>query len=301
MESLSCRSEARSAVPAPKKSPPLARFATGLPVRVKNGTHDADVPGVALEGWSGTILDVNDQSNPPKYRIEWDRRTHDQMPADYRERCERAGFDLATLWLDEDKIEAVPGTLVPVAAPVTIVLHLSTDSADRIRKIFGLAEADPLPEWSRANQSRYRAYLTERLTFPFSATFEANGAQTRKISVLALLPADEADDELGLICEVWDGEKTTTLPLAAVLIRKRQGGQLLDDYRRWVWSQKFTRELHEADEPRVGVKTVLSTLFMSSLIGSLYAAILGSAWTALDGAMVAIRVARYSLPWSAPC
>ena len=91
-----------------------ARFAVADRVRVKPGTTVPDFEDIPLGGWAGTIREVDRQSNPPGYLIEWDKHTLDHMHPVYLKRCERDGLELESMWLGEDDIEpATGGPAVP--------------------------------------------------------------------------------------------------------------------------------------------------------------------------------------------
>jgi hypothetical protein len=73
-----------------------ARYGVGNHVRVKPGTTDPDFKDISLGGWAGAISEVNPQSNPPTYLIQWDRRTLDHMHPVFRKRCQRDDLELET-------------------------------------------------------------------------------------------------------------------------------------------------------------------------------------------------------------
>jgi hypothetical protein len=76
-----------------------ARYAVGNHVRVKPGTMVPDFEDIPLGGWAGATSEVDQWSNPPTYRIEWDQRTLNHMHQVYRKRCERDDLELESLWL----------------------------------------------------------------------------------------------------------------------------------------------------------------------------------------------------------
>src|SRR5436309_8436760 len=93
----------------PKRPPAPARFAVGTVVRVKPGMTVPGFTDIPLGGWAGTITEVDQRSDPPTYRIEWDRHTLKHMHPVYRKRCERDGLGLENMWLGEDDIGPDPG------------------------------------------------------------------------------------------------------------------------------------------------------------------------------------------------
>src|SRR4051812_31896968 len=75
-----------------------AQFTVGERVRVKPGTTDPDFDDIPLGGWTGTISEINRTPNPPVYLIEWDQRTLAAMHPVYRNRCERDGLEIESMW-----------------------------------------------------------------------------------------------------------------------------------------------------------------------------------------------------------
>jgi hypothetical protein len=115
-----------------------AKFTTGTRVRVKAGITVPGFEDVPLGGWSGTITEVDQRSNPPTYEIEWNQQTLDAMHPVFLKRCQRDGFELESMWLGENDIEPDTGEPVPIEQPMQIItrsLNLK-DEDDRIRAIF---------------------------------------------------------------------------------------------------------------------------------------------------------------------
>src|SRR3954464_15356143 len=130
-----------------KSAPP--RFQPGDRVRVKYGVADPDFPDIPLGGWAGTVEMAEQVDDQITYEIEWDRKTLDGMHPVYKNRCERDGLDLETMWLGEEDLEADDGTPVPIEQPTQIRTPLSEKDQDyRVRMALGLTHDDPLPEIS---------------------------------------------------------------------------------------------------------------------------------------------------------
>src|SRR2546429_2528309 len=125
-----------------------AQSLNGAQVRVKPGTTDPDFSDIPLGGWAGAIQEVNQQSDPPTYLIQWNRHTLDHMHPVYRKRCERDGLELESMWLGEDDIEPDPGGPAVIEQPASIVTRPlnDKDQDDRVRIALGLTSNDPLPE-----------------------------------------------------------------------------------------------------------------------------------------------------------
>ena len=133
-----------------------AKFFTDTPVRVKPGTTDSDFPDIPLGGWSGTITEVDARSNPPTYLIEWDQRTLSQMHPVYRNRCERDGLGVESMWLHENDIEPDNGEPASIEQPTQIVT----------RPIEDKRPGRPHPGDLRPDQRRSVAAGDRTTTFP---------------------------------------------------------------------------------------------------------------------------------------
>ena len=52
----------------------------GAPVRVKSGVVDPDFPDITLSGWTGTVAEVDDTTQPPLVRVVWSKATRKARP-----------------------------------------------------------------------------------------------------------------------------------------------------------------------------------------------------------------------------
>jgi hypothetical protein len=228
----------------PQQSKPLlpARFTAGAQVRVKPDTTDPDFADIPLGGWSGTIREVDQRSNPPTYLIEWDRRTLDHMHPVYRKRCERDGLELESMRLGEEDIEPDSGEPAVIEQPASIVTRPlnEKDQDDRVRMALGLTSGDPLPE---ADEDAFRAYhrfLASHLAFPFEAQWEPESGPMQTVTITGLGDPEGdawADEMYGLLCKARAEGRLTEVPLGECEARK--GGpnrQLLKDYATWFWN-----------------------------------------------------------------
>ncbi len=282
-----------------------ANFGVGNRVRVKPGTTDPDFKDIPLGGWAGTIREVDRQSNPPTYLIEWDQSTLDQMHPVYRTRCERDDLSLESMWLGEADLERDHGGPVVVEQPTHIVSRpLSTrDPEDRIRAIFALTSDDPLPPATPENLRRYARYLATHVSFPFRANYvvETGPFQSNEflVTVVGLVGADDCDEGDGVLCEVEQHGETFELPLADLEVRnKGRQRQLIEDYSYWFsnWGIE-DREVLLAPERAIGpappphpkwavVKIVLKCGVGAALCGTVLGALLAASESAGIGAIV---------------
>jgi hypothetical protein len=97
-------------------SPP--KFCVGDHVRVRAGVSDPDFPGVTLEGWSGTVCDVETGLGfATLVLVEWDRLTLEHMDQAYRSECEQDDLDVLHIWLYQDELEPAGNYLTPLNLP----------------------------------------------------------------------------------------------------------------------------------------------------------------------------------------
>jgi hypothetical protein len=226
-----------------KRGSASPRFQPGDQVRVKYGVADPDFPDIPLGGWAGTIEMSEQVGDQITYEIGWDRRTLDGMHPVYKNRCERDGLDLETMWLGEEDLEADDGTPVPIEQPSMIVTPplSEKDQDDRVRKALGLTHDDPLPEISLEALLAYHRYLTANLKFPLHVTsWEKSGPFASKkvtIAITGLADPQEGgiDMEYGLLGLGRDpkGEEIE-FPLGEIELGKTDPNRrLLSDYAHW--------------------------------------------------------------------
>lgn len=218
-----------------------ARFAVGTAVRVKSGTTDPDFTDVPLGGWTGTIQEVDQQSQPKLYLVGWNQETLDLMHPVYRKRCQRDELEMESMWLDENDLELDSGSPVNIEQPTNLITRSLSmhDQDDRIRAIFGLTSDDALPEMNEDNLRIYQRYLATHLSFPFQAKYSDGASSFEEgndlITVTGLLDADESDEDDGVMCEATQsGHDQAIIPLveleSTINIHNRQ---LMDDYAYW--------------------------------------------------------------------
>lgn len=217
-----------------------AKFAVGMIVRVKAGTMAPDFADIPLGGWTGTIEDVDQQARSRVYLIEWNQDTLDQMHPVYRKRCQRDDLEMENMWLAEEELQLDIGEPAKIEQPTNLITRsLSKDDQDdRIRAIFGLTSDDPLPVLNDENLRKYHRYLATHLSFPFQAAYrvETGPFQEKEIpvTVMALLDADQCDEDRGILCAAMEEEESVDLFLAelesTVNIHNRQ---LMEDYAYW--------------------------------------------------------------------
>jgi hypothetical protein len=112
----------------------------------------------------------------------------------------------------------------------------------RVLSILGL-RGSRLPEVDDENLSRYYEYLSEHLSFPFTAHYpEPKNAREEILygcTVLHLLdPSRHVADEFdGIYCKTRKGDFEVNLPLVELEVpRESPNFQLTEDYWYWFWN-----------------------------------------------------------------
>jgi hypothetical protein len=72
-------------------------------VRLKQGTTDIAYDDMVLDGWTGTICDVNGEM----CCVRWSEETQGVIPQDYRERWRGSGIPVDSLWLPQKFVEPI--------------------------------------------------------------------------------------------------------------------------------------------------------------------------------------------------
>jgi hypothetical protein len=112
---------------------------------------------------------------------------------------------------------------------------------DRIRRLFHLDAANPLPLVCQEALRDYHAYLARSLSFPFQASVcEETEPLVLDSSVMAMGLCDPArtplDSAVGILCEVIS-RNTVRLPLAVLKVSPCNSNcQMIDDYWHWFWN-----------------------------------------------------------------
>jgi len=217
----------------------------GAQVRVKPGVTDPDFADMPLGGWAGLVCEVDDQSHPPNYLIQWNQHTLDHMHPIHRKRCERDDLEVDSMWLGEEDIEANTGEPAVMEQPTNIQHNrLNTvDEDDRVRIALGLTADDPLPDVDSDTLQQYHRYLSAHLKFPFPGKYsEETGPfqdTTYSITVTGLVPAKDADEFEGLFCTFEDDGDEGEVPLGEVEVKKgNPNRQMVEDYSYWFWNYR---------------------------------------------------------------
>ena len=110
----------------------------------------------------------------------------------------------------------------------------------RIRAAFGLPPDAAVPRVGKETLLKYHEYLTDKLSFPFSALYAETTPPVKQIvryvTVTGL--SESARRRLyGLFCKVTIDGAEQELPLADLGIQENDPNrQLIDDYLYWLWN-----------------------------------------------------------------
>jgi len=171
-----------------------------------------------------------------------------------------------------------------------------SNQEDRIRKIFGLTTDDPMPDLNSRNLTRYRAYLSEHLSFPLHACFLDTDFQKLEfeVSEAAVVALDQdLNVEDGILCTVVmeNQNQNQTMALADLDLTNRLANKFVQDYHYWfeiadpcedeeaTWSPA-----PDTAEPSTSMKICASVLMV------LLVMLLGGALGSIMGAMEYARI-----------
>jgi hypothetical protein len=76
------------------------RLAVGTNVGVRRGVADPNFPHLSIEGWSGTIVEI-DENRAAACLVRWDGSTMEYADPVWRAPCERDGLVFEEMWLAE--------------------------------------------------------------------------------------------------------------------------------------------------------------------------------------------------------
>ncbi len=118
---------------------------------------------------------------------------------------------------------------------------MPSDNEDsRIRRVFGLAESDPIPRVSQKTLLEYRKFLEGALSFPFQALYAETTAPVRRLfRCVRVLGLSDANNRRGLalMARVRGSQGEIEIPLAELGVREDDPNhQLIDDFAYWFWN-----------------------------------------------------------------
>jgi hypothetical protein len=138
---------------------------------------------------------------------------------------------------DESRLEVKIGSRHQGGQPYH---YSSLSQEDRIRRVFALAEAAPLPAVSDQALATYYDYLATNLSLPFDALHCPTGGEMRQlihyVHVIELMDPRQARlrNLYGLFCQAQNAKEVLDLPLADLGVRDENPNcQLIDDYAYW--------------------------------------------------------------------
>ena len=84
-------------------------FNIGNRVKVKEGIMCPDLEGLCIEGWQGTILEIEEAEEDGKdlVCIEWDNATLEKMPRYFIDQSEEEGLEHKLMYLYIDEVQII--------------------------------------------------------------------------------------------------------------------------------------------------------------------------------------------------
>ena len=221
-------------------------------MRVKDGVVDPDYAGQRVGGWTGTIIDMDESSDPPLVLLAWDASTLTElMGSQALERAEREGLQGECMWLHRTEVERLdpakgtqPPPLVNRALKPRERYNVPlTDKEIRVARLFGLPESAGPPAVTYEALELYHEYLCAHVRFPFYGEYSRETGPLQQtsdyIKVIGLADEDDCDEFYGLLCEARQGRRHVVVPLAEVEVESENPNhQLIEDYRVWFWNYR---------------------------------------------------------------
>jgi hypothetical protein len=238
-----------------QKRPARPLLKVGDAVRVKDGVMDPDYEEQCLGGWTGTIMDIDRDSDPPLVLIAWDKKTLTELiGVEVLARASQQNLDAKVIWLaltEVERADLAQSTQLPQPAKLGAQLRAGhgepateVDEADRrIARLFGLAEDEEPPEVTEETLEVYYEHLRTCLRFPFDGEYTRETGPLQDtayaITVTGLADVEDGDAFYGLLCEGRQGRRHVVVPLAEVDVDSDTlNFQLIDDYQTWFWNNR---------------------------------------------------------------
>ncbi len=83
------------------------KIKVGDTVIVKKGVMDTDLKGFALQGYQGTVFEIDDDTDETIIGIRWDKETLSKMPRKMLNRCLKENWEYEIMYLSEDDVEII--------------------------------------------------------------------------------------------------------------------------------------------------------------------------------------------------
>jgi hypothetical protein len=209
-------------------------------VRVRNGTRDPDFPDVVLDGWTGVVTDIDMEETPPLCLVEWDEATRPRITEAVRERADKEGLEIESIWLGQDDLESTgeaTASSAPVPAAPAEQSAPTGPREQRIRLALGLDANGPMPPVTPETLRAYHRHLAARLNFPLAGFFRlqlsSDESKAFPMTLIGLRPPEEAG-RYGLLVEASLEGQPCPLPLSDCQVRSDPAVQeLLEDHAAW--------------------------------------------------------------------
>jgi hypothetical protein len=295
-------------LPAPAQAPaatPALRFNRGDAVTVKKGIVDPDFPDIPLGGWTGKVIDIDRESNPPLVLVEWIEDTIRQIHPAFRDQCEDEGLEIETMWLDPGDLEPAGHGPVLIDQPILPErdagesdddeadddeaddeVPIDQDQARRILTALGHAgDPGPLPPVNEENLRQYHRYLSGKLTFPAKGKYYDDPLDPSErglpVTLNGLGTEEQNVGEFGLLVETGvqgePGEGKLMLPLSKIeILGDEAPRRLVMDYTWWFSMGRMEAMLGEGAGAKGDPRVVWRALRTTAMLGAVGGAIAGA-------------------------
>jgi hypothetical protein len=215
------------------------KYKIGQTVKVKNGVLCPDDSEFNLSGWTGRIIEL-DEDDEPTVGIEFDSITLKNMPEKYIKKSEQENLDWSRIYLDMNDVELTKSRDTEQDAKNVrdeiekrfVWIGVSSEG-ELIQSVINSAESfkgwDVLKAWEK--------YLKKNLQFPFETVIHENWGRgpLNEGDILKVFGIELADDHYGIIVACRKGRKGYDYPLVDLKITEKKSinSDIIEAYHTW--------------------------------------------------------------------
>jgi len=217
----------------------VMKYKIGQTVKVKNDVLCPDDSEFNLSGWTGRIIDL-DENEEPTVCIEFDSITLKNMPEKYVKKSEQEGLDWSNIYLDVREVESTKSRDTEQDAK-NIRNEINKrfkwigigSEGELIQSVINSAES--FKEWDALKA--WKKYLDKNLQFPFETfihEYQERGplSQGDKLKVFRI---ELVDDHYGIIVGCRKERKRYDFPLVDLKVTEEKSinADIIQAYRTW--------------------------------------------------------------------
>ena len=83
------------------------KIKVGDTVIVKKGVMDTDFKGFLIQGYQGTVFEIDEDANETIIGIKWDEETLSNMPRKMLNRCLKENWEYEKMYLLEEDVQII--------------------------------------------------------------------------------------------------------------------------------------------------------------------------------------------------